>query len=133
MRILLDTSFLYGLMASHGDSPESVRGILDGYGPELFVSAVSIWEMRLKYRALHSSGERKSPYNPDDVVALLRGHRVEFVPLEAHHAACSLETPLPHKDPFDELLLVQAQEEGLRLMTADGQLTGHPLTLTLPS
>ena len=53
VRILLDRSFLYGLMASYGDSPESVRGILDEYGAELFVSAVSIWEMRLKHRALH--------------------------------------------------------------------------------
>ena len=131
MRILLDTSFLYGLMASHGDSPESIRGILDEYGAELFVSAVSIWEMRLKYRALHPSGERKSPYDPDDVVAMLGEHRVEFVPLKAHHAACSLETPIPHKDPFDELLLVQAQEEGLRLLTSDRQLVHHPLAVTL--
>ena len=131
MRILLDTSFLYGLMASYGDSPESVRGILDEYGAELFVSAVSIWEMRLKYRALHPSGERKSPYDPDDVVAMLGEHRVEFVPLKAHHAACSLETPIPHKDPFDELLLVQAQEEGLRLLTSDRQLVHHPLAVTL--
>ncbi len=76
MRILLDTSFFYGLMASYGDSPESVRAILDEYGAELFVSAVSIWEMRLKHRALHPSGERKSPYDPNDVVVMLREHRV---------------------------------------------------------
>lgn len=130
MRILLDTSFLYGLMASHGDSPESVRGILDDYGAELFVSAVSIWEMRLKYRALHPSGERKSPYDPSDVVDMLREHRVELVPLEARHAARELATPLAHKDPFDDLLLVQAQEEGLKLLTADRLLAGHPLTIT---
>ena len=130
MRILLDTSFLYRLMAAYGDSPESIRGILDEYGAELFLSAVSIWEMRLKYRALHPSGERKSPYDPE-VVALLREHRVGFVPLEADHAACSLETSIPHKDPFDELLLVQAQEEGLRLLTSDRLLVGHPLAVTV--
>ena len=38
------------------------------------------------------------------------------------HAARELEVPIPHKDPFDELLLVQAQEEGLRFLTADRQL-----------
>ncbi|MYJ73028.1 MAG: type II toxin-antitoxin system VapC family toxin, partial [Rhodospirillaceae bacterium] len=42
-----------------------------------------------------------------------------------------LETPLGHRDPFDELLLVTAQEEGLRLLTIDRQLVGHPLALTL--
>ena len=41
-----------------------------------------------------------------------------------------LETPLPHRDPFDELLLVQAQEEGLRLLTHDRLLLGHPLVVS---
>lgn len=112
MRILLDTSFLYRLMASYGDSPESVRLNLDKYGVELFVSAVSIWEMRLKYRALHPSGERKSPYNPADVVTMLRQHQVGFVPLKAHHAACPLETPLPHKDPFDDFFSFRPRKRG---------------------
>ncbi len=39
----------------------------------------------------------------------------------------SLKIPLDHKDPFDELLLVQAQEEDLKLLTADKMLVGHPL------
>lgn len=131
MRILLDTSFLYDLMASDRDSPDSVRGILDEYGDDLVVSAVSIWEMRLKHRSLHPSGERKSPYDPADVVAMLRKHGVRFVSLDEVHATHGLRAPLPHKDPFDELLLVQAQEEGLRLLTADSQLAGHPLAITV--
>ncbi len=130
MRILLDTSFLYELMASHGDSPDSVRATLDEYSADLFVSAVSIWEMRIKHRSLHRSGKRKSPYDPADVVAVLKKHRVNFVHLDATHAACELQTPLPHKDQFDELLLVQAQEEGLRLLTRDRQLVDHPLAIT---
>ncbi len=47
------------------------------------------------------------------------------------HAARTLETPLDHKDPFDELLLVQAQEENLKLLTADRQLLDHPLAITV--
>ena len=37
---------------------------------------------------------------------------------------------LSYRDPFDELLLVQAQEEKLRLLTTDRRLIGHPLALT---
>ena len=51
--------------------------------------------------------------------------------MSANHAACPLETPLDHKDPFDELLLVQAQEEGLRLLTVDKMLAGHPLAISV--
>jgi PIN domain nuclease of toxin-antitoxin system len=51
----------------------------------------------------------------------------EVMALTARHATCSLTEPLAHKDPFDELLMVQAQVEGMRLLTRDAKLLGHPL------
>ena len=53
----------------------------------------------------------------------------EFLSLTARHAAAELVHPLKHKDPFDELLLVQAQEEGLRLLTRDSKLGYHPCSI----
>ena len=53
----------------------------------------------------------------------------EFLPLTAHHAAAKLAHPLEQKDPFDELLLVQAQEENMRLLTRDSKLAGHPFAV----
>ena len=117
-------------MRAHDLISELERRFFDNWEARLYVSAVSIWEMRLKFRALHPSGERKSPYDPNDVVAALEWQGVTFLTMTARHAACDLETPIPHKDPFDELLLVQAQEEGLKLLTDDRQLIGHPLTIT---
>ena len=131
MRILLDTSYLYKLMQASGRISEMERRFFVGWEARLYVSAVSIWEMRLKYRALYPSGERKSPYDPNDVVAALERQGVTFLTLTTRHAACDLETPIAHNDPFDELLLVQAQEEGLSLLTADRRLIGHPLAVTV--
>ncbi len=130
MRVLLDTSFLYDLMAAYGEFSESIRGFAAEHDAEFFVIAVSIWEMRLKYHAFHPSGERKSPYDPNDVLAILQEQDVTFLSVEPRHAARELETPIPHRDPFDELLLVHAQEEGLKLLTQDRQLSGHPLAVT---
>lgn len=130
MRILLDTSYLYKLMRAHGRISELERRFFAGWEARLYVSAVSIWEMRLKHRALYPSGERKNPYDPNDVVAALERQGVTFLTMTTRHAACDLETPIAHKDPFDEMLLVQAQEEGLRLLTADRRLIGHPLAIT---
>ncbi len=127
MRVLLDTSYLFDFMDRPGKLLESERRILTARDAELFVSAVSIWEMRLKHNARHPSGARKSRFSPDDVVAALEDQEVTFLPMTIRHAARGLETPLDHKDPFDELLLVQAQEEGLRLLTVDRRLLGHPL------
>ena len=47
------------------------------------------------------------------------------------HAARELETPIPPVGPFDELLLVRAREEGLKLLTTDRQIIGHPLAITV--
>ena len=130
MRILLDTSYLYKLMQASTRFSEAERRFLVGREARLFVSAVSIWEMRLKFRALYPSGERKSPCDPNNVVAALEQQGVTFLTMTVRHAACNLETPIAHKDPFDEMLLLQAQEEDLRFLTADRHLIGHPLAIT---
>ncbi|MCY4551499.1 MAG: type II toxin-antitoxin system VapC family toxin [Defluviicoccus sp.] len=130
MDVLLDTTYLYRLMEALGTLPERDREFLAEREARLHVSAVSIWEMRLKYNARHPSGARKSPFDPNDVLAALEGQEVTFLPLTMAHAAEALETPLDHRDPFDELLLVQAQVEGLRLLTADRRLAAHPLAVT---
>jgi PIN domain nuclease of toxin-antitoxin system len=129
--VLLDTTYLYRLMEAFGTLPEEDRRFLAAHDARLHVSAVSIWEMRLKYNARHPSGVRKSPFDPNDVIASLEGQDVTFLPMTMAHAAKALEPPLDHKDPFDELLLVQAQEEGLRLLTADRRLAEHPLAVTV--
>ena len=131
MRILLDTSYLYDLMETHGKFSDRERRFFTEREIEIYVSAVSIWEMRLKYRAHHRSGERKSPFDPNEVVAMVEEQDMTILPMTMKHAACELETPIPHRDPFDELLLVQAQEEGLKLLTADRQLVEHPLAITV--
>ena len=129
MRVLLDTSYLFDFMDRPGKFLDSERRVLSASGTELYVSAVSIWEMRLKHNAHHPSGERKSRFSPDDVVSALEEQEVTFLPMTPRHAASELGAPLDHKDPFDELLLVQAQEEGLRLLTVDRRLAGHPLAV----
>ena len=130
MRILLDTSYLYDLMGARGKLREDERLFFDEHGAELHVSAVSIWEMRLKYHARHSSGARKSPHDPQNVITVLEEIGAVFLDMTPNHAAAVLGTPLDHRDPFDELLLVQAQEEGLKLLTVDRRLVKHPLAVT---
>ena len=131
MRVLLDTSYLFDFMDKPGALSDFERRTLAAPGTNFYVSAVSIWEMRLKHNSRHRSGERKSRFSPADAVAALQDQDITFLPMSMRHAAGELETPLSHKDPFNELLIVQAQEEGLRLLTVDKLLVGHPLTVTL--
>lgn len=118
-------------MEAPGRFRESERRFLVGRDVRIHVSAVSIWEMRLKHRARRASGARKSPFAPQDVLAVLEGQAVTFLPMTILHAARALEPALEHKDPFDEMLLAQAQQEGLKLLTADRRLAGHPFAIAV--
>ena len=129
MRILLDTSYIYRLMMQPVRLSDAERLILTNQAVQLHVSAVSIWEMRLKFQSRDPSGQRKSQFDPNIVLELLEDQDISFLPMTPGHAARSLETPISHKDPFDEMLLVQAQEEDLKLLTVDNHLIGHPLAV----
>ena len=126
MRVLVDTTYLYGLMASRALFTPPEQEFLARRNAEISVSAVSIWEMRLKY------GVRKSPFDPERVLEALREVDVNLLPLTEVHAARSLDVSLPHRDPFDEILIAQAQVEGMRFLTKDQLLVNHPLAVTIP-
>lgn len=53
------------------------------------------------------------------------------MPITMRHAARAPAVPLGHRDAFDELLLMQAQKEGLQVLTADRLLADHPLAIAV--
>ena len=95
------------------------------------VSAVSIWEIRLKWSALHATGERKELLDPAQALRLMAGQAIRFLDMTPAHTSAALTQPVQHRDPFDELLLAQAQAEGLHLLTRDKPLAGHPLAMSV--
>ena len=131
MKVLLDTSHLHDPMMAPGKLLDAERRFLGGSAARLHVSAVSIWEMRLKHDVRYQSGARRCPFDPNAVLEVLEGQEVVFLPMTMRHAARALDVPLGGRDPFDELLLVQAQEEGLQLPTADRQVAVHPLSIII--
>jgi PIN domain nuclease of toxin-antitoxin system len=130
--ILLDTHFVFGLAGSPDALSTHEGDFLDAYAERLVVSAVSFWEIRLKWNALRpQTGARKGPISPQHALRVISGQPVELLSLTSMHAATQLETPILHKDPFDELLLAQAQAEGLKLLSRDRMLIDHPLVVTI--
>jgi PIN domain nuclease of toxin-antitoxin system len=125
--LLLDTHYVYALAGSPGRLTGQEVAFLASYPGRFVVSAVSLWEMRLKWDAFHSSGMRKGPLDPAHALRILSGQNIDFLALTSAHAATPLHESLSHADPFDEILLVQAQVEGLRLLTRDTKLAGHSL------
>ena len=129
MRLLLDTHVALWFALEKELLTNGERTLLDGGESDVLFSAVSIWELRLKWHRFHVSGERKGPAHPRHVMETLIDGGLPLIPLTGEHAAAELAVPLAHKDPFDELLLVQAQEEGCKLLTRDARLARHPLAV----
>ena len=129
MKLLLDTHIVIWAALEPEALTEAERIRMAGADTALVLSAVAVWELRLKWHSFHISGSRKGPVDPAAIVAFAAAIDWELMPLTARHAAAELAQPLGHKDPFDELLLVQAQEEGMRLLTRDTKLIGHPFAV----
>jgi PIN domain nuclease of toxin-antitoxin system len=130
LRILLDTHFAVWLAIEEDRlSAREVEFLADPGTTALF-SAISIWELRLKWNRFHQSGDRKGPASPETIHAVLLDSAFEELPLYPRNAAAELAHPMAHRDPFDEMLLVQAQENGLRLFTRDARLLEHPLAIS---
>ena len=129
MRLLLDTHIAVWAALDPDALTDAERKRMSDAGTQLVLSAVAVWELRLKWHSFHISGGRKGPLSPAAVVAFAEAIGWDLLPLTAGHAAAELAQPLGHKDPFDELLLVQAQEEGMRLLTRDAKLVGHPFAV----
>lgn len=127
MPFILDTHYVYAIVGAPGRLSRKETRFLANSRDRFIVSAVSIWEIRIKWGALYASGTRKGPRSPEQVLDMLGRRPVDLLDLKPDHAAAELTHRLRHHDPFDELLLAQAQCEGVRLLTRDAKLSSHPL------
>ncbi len=123
MRLLLDTHLLIWLLDDgRGAIDARFRQALDTPDAVLVASIVSVWEIAIKVRLgkLHL----KTPLAT--VPESLRTLGLALLPIDEHHVLAEVVPEPATRDPFDRLLLAQCQIEGLRLITADRALAGHP-------
>ena len=122
MQLLLDTHLLVWAMGEPERlDPALVHLLEDPMNTPVF-SVASLWELVIK-RGLDRPDFRLEP--PLLRQALLEAGWREL-PVEAHHVLVVGQLPALHRDPFDRLLLAQAQADGLLLITADQQLAQYP-------
>ncbi len=112
MRLLLDTHVvLWWLGRSRRLGPDAQAAISNPTS-EVHVSGLSAGEIAIK----KSLGRLDAP---DDLPEQLAAHGFAELPLTIRHGLALAELPLHHRDPFDRLLVAQAQLEGLTIVTRD--------------
>jgi PIN domain nuclease of toxin-antitoxin system len=112
MRLLLDSHVIVWWAMFPGRLRSDARGAIIEPDNEIHISAASIWELGLKI----ARGKLRLPAG---YAAHLLAHGFNELPVSIAHAGRATELPPLHGDPFDRLLIAQALEEGLVLVTGD--------------
>ncbi|MEM1116758.1 MAG: type II toxin-antitoxin system VapC family toxin [Bacteroidota bacterium] len=113
MRLLLDTNALIYLVGEPDVMRAAARDAVRDPANAVFFSAVNVWEIEIKVKR----GKLSRPA-PDVIAAAARQGYAELA-ISARHGEASGRLPLHHRDPFDRVLIAQAQVEGLTLVTRD--------------
>lgn len=117
--ILMDThAVLWYLQGDARRFPRAARRRVEESGLEVFVSAVSIWEIAIK-------GSLGRLDVDDDLLERIDAVGFARLNVTPDHAFAVRRLPDIHRDPFDRLLVAQAQVEGLLVLTADPTLAEY--------
>jgi PIN domain nuclease of toxin-antitoxin system len=120
--LLLDTHILLWWLSDDVHLPRLARERLRAGDAACFVSAATLWEIGIK-RAL---GKLDVPQGFATVIAEEGFHGLT---VSLGHAESATQLPPHHRDPFDRMLIAQAQTEGLTIMTVDRTFALYDVTL----
>lgn len=112
MKLLLDTHTALWFLAADERLGEGARRELADDDNRVLLSAVVVWEIALK-RSLGKLAVSK------DVASLLLGEGAEALSISIDHATAVEALPWHHRDPFDRMLVAQAQVERATLVSGD--------------
>lgn len=126
MKLLLDTHVLLWAAGEPHRLSAEARLLLEDPASELLFSAVSLWEVAIK------SGLGRADFQVD--ARLLRRGLIDNgydeLPILGQHAVQVTTLPAIHRDPFDRMLVAQAQVEGVTLLTVDELVARYPGPIT---
>jgi PIN domain nuclease of toxin-antitoxin system len=122
MRLLLDTHTLIWWLTEDSSLPASARRLIASRNHDVIVSAVSAWEIATKVRLgrLDTAADLARDFS-----AYLALERFESLSISIEHGIRAGSLPGAHKDPFDRMLVAQAQIENLAIVSNDVALDGY--------
>jgi PIN domain nuclease of toxin-antitoxin system len=123
VRLLLDTHILLWWLEDDPQLPAAAKAAISDPNSEVFVSVASAWEIAIK----HALGRLDFPVAQ---MAAIIG-QAGFTPLmiDIAHAMRAGGLPAHHHDPFDRMLVAQAQHEGLSIVSVDGMIRRYAVAV----
>jgi PIN domain nuclease of toxin-antitoxin system len=122
MKLLLDTNALIWAFSDPERLSEYASEKIRDEANDVLVSVVSVWEIGVK-RA------KRRLDMPGDLEAMISAKKFDPLPLALRHAMAIEGLPHQHHDPFDRMLIAQAQVENLTLVTSDREMQRYPISV----
>lgn len=116
--LLLDTHVVLWALSDVESLSDAARDALADASVPAYVSAASIWEISIK----RATGKLKAP---DDLLQQIASTNFTELQVSQEHASLAGALPLHHRDPFDRMLVAQAQCEGLTVVTRDERIRAY--------
>lgn len=121
MKLLLDTHSLIWLVEGHPHLSQPAKLAIGDANNHCFVSIVTFWEMAIKI----SLKKLQITVPFENLNALVTAHNIEILPITFEHTKIIVNMPFHHKDPFDRLLIAQAQCEKMALIGKDSKFSPY--------
>ena len=126
MRMLLDTHVWLWMIGDPERLSSTIRDALVADDNDVYLSAASIWEILIKV----GTGKVRYIGKPEVMIPThIRRSGVIPLSISIDHALRVSSLPDHHRDPFDRILIAQAQADDLTLVTADDRLSGYDVTV----
>lgn len=122
MKLLLDTQILLWVLTRPGRLSAAAADAIETGDNRIFVSIASPWEISIK-----AALGNLTP--PDDLEFQLNEKRFELLPIALRHTEAVASLPHHHGDPFDRMLIAQAQVDGMTLVTSDRDIRRYAVAL----
>jgi PIN domain nuclease of toxin-antitoxin system len=125
MRLLLDTHIFLWYISADPQLPTLFRDAISDPGNEVFLSVASVWEAVIK----HAIGKLPLPGPPETYLPHQRAaHQIASLPIDEAALAHLAGLPPIHRDPFDRVLIAQALQHGMTMVSVDGTVLAYPVT-----
>ena len=125
MRVLIDTHALLWAVTGDRSLSKHAHFVVGSFDNEVFVSAASVWEVCTKFRL------GKLPDAIDlvsDFVRVIEQLGFHPLPISIEHAQRAGNLPGTHRDPFDRMLIAQAQAEDIALISNERHFDSYGVT-----
>ena len=124
MRLMLDTHIFLWYITADPALPAAIRAAVQDPANDVFLSVASVWEAIIKY----GLGKLPLPAPPEEYLPRQRElHQIASLPIDEEALTQLAGLPRLHRDPFDRILVAQALQHDLTLVTVDEDVKTYPV------